>query len=83
LLLECDEVDGPEVVETVRAVMTGWDSGGVPLEVDVKAGLTCGSMVKWAKWLAGTAKQKPMSDPSGTVFSPAETANRADAAQGS
>lgn len=47
LMLEVAEEAVREAVYTVRAIMCGWNSGDVPLEVDVKTGRTWGSLTKW------------------------------------
>jgi uracil-DNA glycosylase family 4 len=56
LLLECCEVDAAEVIDAVKTAMLSWDSGGIPLDVDVKVGLTWGSMMSWNKWRDATVK---------------------------
>lgn len=46
IMLECDEARVPEVVSQMRGTMCSWDSGPVPLAVDVKVGHEWGSMEK-------------------------------------
>jgi uracil-DNA glycosylase family 4 len=58
LLLECKIADVSEVAATVKAVMLSWDSGEVPLDADVKAGLTWASMIPLDKWLAASAHKR-------------------------
>jgi uracil-DNA glycosylase family 4 len=46
IMTECDEARVPEVAAHMRATMCSWDSGPVPLAVDVKVGQQWGSMSK-------------------------------------
>jgi DNA polymerase-1 len=46
LLFEADAVLEQEVIGTVREIMTGWNSAGVPLVVDAKSGPSWGSLKK-------------------------------------
>lgn len=47
LLFEVRESLASRVVEKARGIMTGWNSGGVPLLVDVEIGKSWGSLKRW------------------------------------
>ena len=52
LIGEVAEEDAEEFVQRARSIMLGWDSGKVPLAVDVEAGPTWGSLISWDDFIA-------------------------------
>ena len=49
LLLHVREDSVDEVAQGVKSIMLSWDSGNVPLDVDVEVGPAWGSLRKWHK----------------------------------